>query len=146
LSVELLRAYWKCPQLQRYATRGQEQHGVDFIDLSGEEPLRGGQCKLHEEGKSITPSEIRGEVEKAEEFKPKLGVYAILTTAKAKKLAHDAVLQINKEHREKELFQVQLLDWARIEELLDQYPTIRDQFYSGGLSPIVQVATRIEYK
>ena len=68
LSLKLLRAYWQCEQLERYSTPGGVQQGVDIIDLSGQDPLRAAQCKLHEEGKSITGDEIRAEVEKAKHF------------------------------------------------------------------------------
>ena len=85
LCLKLLRAYWKCPELELYAIRGQAQHGVDIVDLSGQEPLRAGQCKLHEEGKVTTPSEVRGEIEKAKGFKPPLDRYVIMTTGKVGK-------------------------------------------------------------
>ena len=45
--LKLLRTYWKCPELQLYAARGEAQHGVDIVDLNGQEPLRAAQCKLH---------------------------------------------------------------------------------------------------
>ena len=48
LCLKLLRTHCKCPELQLYATRGEAQAGVDIIDLSGQEPLRAAQCKLHE--------------------------------------------------------------------------------------------------
>ena len=103
LCLRLLRAHWKCPELQQYATRGQAQHGVDIIDLSGQEPLRAAQCKLHEEGKVTTPDEVIDEVEKAKGFRPPLGRYAIVTTGKVRKEVHDLLIAINQEHREKNL-------------------------------------------
>ena len=79
LCLRLLRAHWQCPELQLYASRGESQHGVDIIDESGGEPLRGAQCKLHEEGKATTRSEVKAEIEKAKEFIPPLDHYAIMT-------------------------------------------------------------------
>ncbi len=70
LCLKLLRAYWQCPELDLYATGGQVQHGVDILDLSGQDPLRAAQCKLHGEGKATTPGEVKGEIEKAKEFDP----------------------------------------------------------------------------
>jgi hypothetical protein len=72
---------------------------VDIIDLSGQDPLRAAQCKLHEEGKPITEDEIRAEVEKAKHFTPPLGLYLILTTAKGNKSIHDTVIAMNRVHR-----------------------------------------------
>ena len=143
LCLNLLRAYWKCPELQQYAIRGQTQHGVDIIDLSGQDPLRAAQCKLHEEGKVTTPAEVKGEIEKAKEFKPPLDLYVIMTTGKVRREVHDLLIARNREHREKKLFIVEVFDWGRIEDLLDEYTDIRD-WYEGGLS--VAVAGRIESK
>ena len=141
LCLKLLRAYWQCPELELYATRGQAQHGVDIVDLSGQEPLRAAQCKLHEEGKVATPSEVRDEIEKAKRFKPALGRFVIMTTGKVRKEVHDLLIKINGEHRKNNLFIVQVFDWGRIEELLDEHTDIRDS-YEGGLS--VAAAGRIE--
>ena len=143
LCLKLLRAYWECPELQQYATRGETQHGVDIIDLSGQDPLRAAQCKLHEEGKVTTPAEVKGEIEKAKEFKPPLGRYVIMTTGKVGKEVHDVLVKINRKHIEKKLFIVEVFDWGRIEELLDEYTDVRDG-YEGGLS--VAAAGRIESK
>ena len=132
LSANLLRAYWKCELVERYSTPGGAQEGIDIIDLSGKDPLRAAQCKLHEDSKPITAKEIEDEVTKARGFKPPLGLYVILTTAKGNKNAHDTVIAINREHRQQGLFEVQLITWNRIEELLDQNPEIRDG-YEGGL-------------
>ena len=143
LCLKLLRAYWKCPELDLYATRGQAQHGVDIIDLSGQEPLRAAQCKLHEEGKVTDQPEVTGEIEKAKAFTPPLGRYVIMTTGKVGKEVHDLLIAINRAHREQKLFIVEVFDWGRIEELLDEYTDIRD-WYEGGLS--AAVAERVETK
>ena len=131
LCLRVLRAYWKCPELDLYGVRGQAQHGVDIIDLSGQGPLRAAQCKLHEEGKVTTPDEVRGEIEKAKEFTPPLGLYIVMTTGKVRKEVHDLLIAINREHREQHLFIVKVFDWGRIEGLLDEYPDVRD-WYEGG--------------
>ena len=143
LCLKLLRAYWKCPELELYASRGQAQHGVDIVDLSGREPLCAGQCRLHQEGVVTTPSEVRAEIVKAKGFRPPLDRYVIMTTGKVRKEVHDLLLEINQEHRKHKLFVVQVFDWGRIEELLDEYTAIRD-WYEGGLSAVA--AGRIESK
>ena len=143
LCLKLLRAYWKCPELDLYATRGQAQHGVDIIDLSGQETLRAAQCKLHEEGKATTRAEVEGEIKKAKAFTPPLGLYIIMTTGKVGKEVHDLLIETNRKHREEQLFIVEVFDWGRIEELLDEYTDIRD-WYEGGLS--AAVTERVETK
>ena len=145
LSLRLLQTYWKCPELQLYATRGEAQHGVDIVDLSGQEPLRAAQCKLHEEGKVTTRSEVKREIEKAKGFTPPLGRYVIMTTGKVKKEVHDLLIEINKEHRKKKLFIVEVFDWGRIEELLDEYTGVGDWYEGHPSSPAVgRIESKIE--
>ena len=141
LCLRLLRAYWKCPELVLYGVRGQAQHGVDIIDLGGRDSLRAAQCKLHEEGKVTTPDEVKGEIEKAKEFTPPLGRYVIMTTGKVRGEVHGLLIAINQEHREQNLFIVEVFDWGRIEGLLDEYTDVRD-WYEGG--PPVATAGGIE--
>ena len=116
---------------------------MDIIDLSGQEPLHAAQCKLHEEGKVTTRTEVEDEIEKAKGFKPPLGRYIIMTTGKVKKEVHDLLIEVNREHREKKLFIVEVFDWGRTEELLDEYTDIRD-WYEGG--PSAAAVARIESK
>jgi len=124
--LKFLRAHWNCTSLDLYAQRGEEQFGIDILDLGGKEPLSAAQCKLHEPWKSIPPAEIRKEVEKAERFHRALGRYAILTSAKASRKAHEEVLKINQEHRRRGLFRVELMTWGKIENLVDQYDDIKE--------------------
>ena len=131
LCLRLLQAHWKCPGLRLYAARGQAQYGVDMVDTEGNEPLKAAQCKLHEEGIVTTPKEVKEEVCRAKGFHPPLGRYAILTTGKVRKEVHDLIININQEHRKKNLFIVQIFDWANIEGLLDTYPEVHS-WYEGS--------------
>ena len=118
---------------------------MDIFDSSGQEPLRGAQCKLREEGKVTTVSEVKGEIEKAKGFKPPLGRYVIMTTGKVKKEIHDLLIEINREHRKKKLFIVDVFDWRRIEELLDEYTDVRDRYEGYPSSPAVgRIESKIE--
>ncbi len=143
LCLRLLRAYWQCPELNLYAARGQAQHGVDIFDVSGQDPLRAAQCKLHEEGTVTAPKEVRDEIEKAKAFTPPLGRYVIMTTGKVRREVHDLLITINREHGEQQLFLVEIFNWDRIEELLDEYPHVRN-WYEG--SPLAAVFRRVETK
>lgn len=143
LCLRLLQTHWDCPGLRQYATSGQAQNGVDIIDLSGQDPLRAAQCKLHEEGKVTTPDEVKGEIEKAKAFDPPLDLYVIMTTGKVRREVHDLLIAINREHREKQLFSVEIFDWGHIEDLLDEHPDIRDWYENG---PSAAAFGRIESK
>lgn len=143
LCLRLLRAYWKCSALQRYGISGQAQHGVDIIDVSGQDPLRAAQCKLHEERKATTPAEVRREIEKAKGFKLPLDQYVIMTTGEVGREVQDLLITINREHRQKKLFIVEAFGWSRIEGLLDEYPEVRAWYED---SPSVAAFGRIESK
>jgi tetratricopeptide (TPR) repeat protein len=129
--------------LELYAHKGEEQFGIDILDLGGNEPLCAAQCKLHDAWKVIPPAEIMGEVKKAERFHQVLGRYAILTSAKSSREAHDEVLKINQDHRDRHLFAVELMTWGKIEHLLDRYDTVREA-YLGTVSG--RMATEIRHK
>ena len=145
LCLELLRAHWGCPELVRYALRGQTQNGVDILDLSGEDLLRAAQCKLREEGARITPTEVKNEIEKARKFEPPLDRYVIMTTDKVGSEVHDFLVKINREHKEKDLFKVEVFGWSRIEELLDKHTDVRDWHESGApASDLQEIKSKID--
>jgi hypothetical protein len=54
--------------------------GIDILEVGGELPLYAAQCKLKAVGKTLSPAEIRGKVEKAKSFRPTIDYYAILAT------------------------------------------------------------------
>ena len=144
LCLKLLRRRWKCPQLEQFGKRGERQFGIDLLDLSGADPLHAAQCKLHEPHKSIPPAEIEGEVNKARMFAPPLGIYAIMTTAKVSTLADRKIIEINRRHGEKGLFVVELLNWGRIEELLNEYSDVREEYGSGQVARVEAKLTEIQ--
>ena len=80
-----------------------------------------------------TPSEVRDEIVKARGFKPPLDKYVIMTTGKVRKEVHDLLITTNRKHRRNKLFAVEVFDWRRIEELLEEYTEILD-WYEGGAS------------
>ena len=84
-----------------------------------------------------TPVEVNDEIEKAKTFHPPLDQYLIMTTGKVRKEVHDLLIEINRKHRDSNLFTVQVFDWNRIEELLDEYPDGQDS-YEGG-QPAISV-------
>jgi tetratricopeptide (TPR) repeat protein len=132
LCLKLLRRRWDCPQLEQYGRRGEKQDGIDLLDLSGAEPLRAAQCRRYDENKSLPPAEIQEVVHQAKQFTPKLGFLAILTTAKVSTQADRKIVEINREHSAKGLFTIELLNWERIQQLLDEFPDVRDEFYGGA--------------
>lgn len=131
LCLRLLQEEWKLPQLQLYGHLGDPQEGIDIFDSVGTPPSRAAQCKLHDRGKSIPPTEIRKEVSKVRKSSQKITEYYILTTAKKSKKVQDEVLRINKEHQEEGLFRVEVLAWEDLEVLLNSHPEVRQEFYES---------------
>ena len=80
----LFRAILGDPNVKRAGTKGQSQDGVDLVGRRDRNPrqLVGIQCKLKEQGKKLSETEVRREVRKALKYKPVLKEYFIVTTAK----------------------------------------------------------------
>jgi hypothetical protein len=133
LCQRVLQRLWDSENVEIYGRAGQKQHGVDLLDVSGRQSLRAGQCKLYDASKPLSDREIRAEVEKAETFPVELDFYLIMTTAQPSTESQLAVLAINREHKEKGLFEVGLMGWSRINDFLNENSDIADEFY-GGLS------------
>ncbi len=131
LCLGLLKQHWAKPRLERFGRRGERQNGVDILDLGGTLPLYAAQCKLKEEWKTLDAAEISAEVNKAKYFRPPLGYYAILTTAKVSTNSQLAVQAINHQHKNDGLFEVELFTWKRVTDLIRQYPEVEQQFYGG---------------
>ena len=103
--------------------------GINILDVGGELPLYAAQCKLKGVGKTFSPAEIRGEVENATSFRPKIDYYAILTTGKPSTASQLAIQEINRHHKRQGLFDIDLFAWNRIEELIRRYPDVEQQFF-----------------
>jgi tetratricopeptide (TPR) repeat protein len=144
LCLELLRKFWALPSLALYGKSGEEQNGVDIIDLGGAPPLHAAQCKLKEPDKSLPPAEIQAEVDKAKTFELTIGKYAILTSGKVSAQSQRKILEINQLHKSSGLFEVELFTWDRISLLLQNYPEIYEQAFGDGLTPTR--AARLESK
>ena len=125
--LRLLKVHWPGSEPQRFGTRGQSQEGIDIIDMGGVEPLRAAQCKHKELGKLLTRSDIYRDVENAMRFEPPIGKYYILTTSKRSIDLQKAILELNQGHQRNGLFNIILLTWDKIEEILKENPGLWDK-------------------
>lgn len=119
-AIEFFRSIWSTRQADRFGRRGQRQHGVDILDLSGEKPLRAAQCKYHSLTDHLTAKELRAEVAKAKKFPMKIGHFYFLTTARRSTEAQLELVKINTAHRKKGLFVVELMTLESIERTIDE--------------------------
>lgn len=130
------------PRLERYGHRGERQHGVDLLDMSGDQPLFAAQCKHHNPNKSLQPAELQAEVAKALGFPIQIGEYAFVTTAKKTAATQLTVRQLNERHREQRRFSVQLFTWDELEGLIDQSSAAQELL--GYESPSSSIGAQIE--
>jgi tetratricopeptide (TPR) repeat protein len=139
LCLVYLRREWKRPTLTLYTKSGEEQHGVDIVDLSADQLRWVAQCKLHEAHKALTASELRSEVAKAEGFPLPIHHYALCTTGRKTKRAQDACMALNEERRPAGKFSVELVYWEDIELLLDGDDEFREAYNSSSHTSVRNV-------
>lgn len=77
---ELFACVLDDPNTQQNGRSGQQQNGVDVYGYRRNGCLVGVQCKKKFE-KQVTDEELRSEVEKAKNFKPKIDEFILITTA-----------------------------------------------------------------
>lgn len=130
LCVRLYRKLWSNEGLQLYAKRGETQHGVDIFDPFSLSPVRAVQCKHHEPSKTISPSEIRAEVAKAEKSHFPIERYVIATTAKKSGSAQDAVAALNQRNDKK--FLVEIHFWEELCQFASEFGLARAQMIMYG--------------
>jgi transcription elongation GreA/GreB family factor len=146
LCLALMKRHWSRKGLERFGKRGERQFGVDILDTLGESPLYAAQCKLKEQWKTLEPSEIETEVNKAKTFPSKLDHYVILTSAKVSTAAQLTVQAINQQHRAAGLFTVEVYHWNRLTDLIRQYPEIEQEFFGGLRSEeVAEVKSQLSY-
>lgn len=141
LCLQLLRKYWDCSTLELFGRSGEKQQGIDILDFSGVDQLKAAQCKLKETSKPLRAIEVRTEAETAALFTPKLSHFAILTTARISTQTQRVLLEINQEHRKAGLFSVELIAWDQLQDLLDAFPEVAEEFYPPSSKILV---TRVE--
>jgi hypothetical protein len=129
LCLRLLQAEWRMPNLKLYGHRGEVQDGIDLIDPTQVDCLDLAQCKLRGNSKTLSPREIRDEVDRVKASGRLVKRYVILTTAKRSKRAQDAVRDINITHNSEGRFVVDLYTWDDIELLLAKHPQVESEFY-----------------
>jgi hypothetical protein len=146
LCLAPMKRHWSRKGLERFGKRGERQFGVDILDTLSESPLYAAQCKLKEQWKTLEPSEIEIEVNKAKTFPSKLDHSVILTSAKVSTAAQLTVQSINQQHRAAGLFTVEVYHWNRLKDLIRQYPEIEQEFFGGLRSEeVAEVKSQLSY-
>nr|WP_161501477.1 restriction endonuclease [Rhodopirellula sp. SM50] len=129
--VRYFKVVLERPALTRYGKRGEQQDGIDIIDVTNQKPLFAVQCKHHEPQKSIPPKEIKDEVAKIGGSAHEIDHVIIATTAKRSRNAQDTVLDLNKKSYR---FKIEVQFWEDICANLDQRPELAQQLWGSSES------------
>ncbi|MXW20209.1 MAG: hypothetical protein F4Z95_05340 [Gammaproteobacteria bacterium] len=145
LCLALFKQVWNDPLAQKNGRRGQRQNGVDIFGspASKGDVYWGVQCKAPDTryGGGPTLAELEAEVEKAENFSPKLDRWILATTAPRDATLQQFAREISVERREKDLFSVHVLGWDEILDLLAGAPDVISNFYpehSAGVDKVIR--------
>ncbi|RAU92168.1 hypothetical protein [Paenibacillus sp. YN15] len=119
---------WPDHLVNPYGRNGQSQNGVDLYVKNRDGAYIGIQCKL-----SLAPTlpikTIEKEAEKAIRFQPTLIHYYIATTAKRNARTQEQVNLLNQQRAANGLFNVDILFWEDIIELLKSNRNVLTSFY-----------------
>jgi tetratricopeptide (TPR) repeat protein len=134
LVLALFREVWQDTGATLHGRGGQGQDGVDLYgeDRFGCSGLNGVQCKKHGSATSVKDkalvAELRDEVEKAKSFQPPLQRFIFATTAKRSATLQKEARRLTRLQKKLELFAVEVLGWANIEDLLRRHPKVLDWY------------------
>ena len=125
LCKKLWGEIWQCAEIKKNGRSGQAQNGVDIYGIpSGEDSYFGIQCKGKNEysNTKFSKQEIDNELEKAEQFQPKLKKLYLTTTAEKDAKTEEYVRKKNLESKEKNNFEIHLFSWEDIVDLIEENP------------------------
>lgn len=129
----LFRCVLDDPNVTTYGRRGQGQQGVDIIGKRDGDPSRyvGIQSKLKGDGKELTKTIVKEEVDKALTFKPELQEYFIITTAPddAKIQQYARELEVEIQTNMGRVLSIQIWGWGTMEREIQKHPTALKEFY-----------------
>lgn len=133
LCCDLWREIWEDPNIEKNGRRGQPQNGVDIYGRPHKGDLWGGiqcKCKSNDLNKNLTASEVEEEIQKAKSFTPRLSEFIIATTGPKDTKIEELARKITQEHLKEGLFSVNIWGWNDIKERLEDFPNVRDKYYS----------------
>ncbi len=119
----------------RFGRQGQKQYGVDVTGFNGKR-LIGFQSKNHTGVKKISQTEIKKEIKKAEGFRPVLSEFIIVTSADRDSDLQKFLHKENKARKSKHKFQVGILFWEEVCDLILQYPDLTYKYFTRHFPPL----------
>jgi hypothetical protein len=148
LCLSIFRNVWGDPTAQKNGRSGQTQHGTDLWGAAAYDKgaFHGVQCKGKDLGlgASVTESELRGEVDKANKFSPKLSHWILVTTAPKDAAIEAIAREITEEHKASGLFPVQVFGWEDLQSLIAKYPDVIQEYYPEHAPPKVSPSALVD--
>ncbi len=143
----LFAEVWGDPLTQKNGRGGEAQHGVDVWGRLPDGGWVGVQCKGKDNRvykKSITPTELRGEVLKALTFDPPLKQWIIVTSGPKRGKVEALARCITGEHRARGLFDVHVMGWEDLLPLIGEHERVAERHFSHIAARARRMDERIE--
>ena len=127
ITLDALRIKWDNPDLQRHGRNGQSQNGIDIYGENYHFQFIGIQCKKYD--LKLSKKTIETEIEKAENFEPKIEVFYIATTYPTDVTLQKEIRLISKERKRLNKFPVDIFFWNDIVQELITNEKIFNKHY-----------------
>ncbi|GAB4574711.1 MAG: hypothetical protein Kow0077_22650 [Anaerolineae bacterium] len=124
---------YQSDNFQRYARRGQRQHGVDVVGRT-QTGLLGIQCKHRTTG-GISSKEVEDEIARAEGFSPPLSKLIVATSAATDGELQSHVLAVSEGRTTQGLFPVEIVFWEKLMDQLTGYPDLLYKHFTKHFPP-----------
>lgn len=143
LCYHLWKKEFKCSIINLHGRQGQPQHGVDVYGVKENGEYFGIQCKGKDEYNhaKLTYQEIDSEVEKANNFAPKISLFVFATTASRDTHIQEYIREKDIEIFPKYGFHIDVKFWKDIEEMLDFHKEV-SEWYMGNTSSLRESAIK----
>lgn len=145
LCADLFQTSWNDSSLVRHGRSGQSQDGVDIVARHGALYPVGIQCKRRAKWpvSKVTIAQIDSEIKDADEFKPTLKHFYIVTTAQDDTKLQAHLRSINEARRNAKKYEVTLLGWSELVRRVTLEPTVAHKHFGavGGVQPEPLLAT-----
>src|SRR5882724_4179661 len=131
MCADLYARIWQDDGTQKHGRTGQPQAGVDIYGRPDKTSYAGVQCKNKGNWppQDLTIREIEEEVEKAENFVPKLTAFTIATTARNDIKVQEFARTLTAAREQSGLFGVSVVSWNEISRRLSSHPDLLRKYY-----------------
>lgn len=133
LCLDIFRHQWDDIYAQKNGRSGFEQHGTDIYGSPKKYPheVHGVQCKGKEAlyGQAVTAKELKDEVRKALNFRPRLSHWTLVTTAAKDPKLQELSRLITADHQLRGLFAVKVLGWEDLKNMILDSEEVMSKHY-----------------